>query len=397
MKKNILIISGFYPTNGILSLINYFSYSLIDNKNFNKEFNLKILIFNENFSVKIKKFFFNLYLSLKNLIFDQKNRIHDFAYSPKAFLNENPKLKKKIIFYSKDVEIINLKPSLIFPIYFPIKKENIKSIGYIYDFQHLDLPGLFTKKEIDLRNRLFSKIIMSNKSIFVNSNFIKKKILSKYDLKGKKIIKIPFLPYHFYNNEKKDFSQLKKIYNIKNNYFIICNHFWKHKNHELAFKAFEKFLKFYPDYQLICTGGLFDSRHPEYFIQLKKKYQKIIDSNRILILGNINKDDQIELLKNSLAVVQPTSYEGGPGGFSAYEAIAYKKYLLLSDIPVNKEAKGKNVIFFKNNSSNQLLKKLISIINKKKTKTKNKNNYDNSKINKKKLGYFLYNFIKKLI
>ena len=107
-----------------------------------------------------------------------------------------------------------------------------------------------------------------------------------------------------------------------------------------------------------------------------------------MILGNINKDDQIELLKNSLAVVQPTSYEGGPGGFSAYEAIAYKKYLLLSDIPVNKEAKGKNVIFFKNNSSNQLLKKLISIINKKKTKTKNKNVYDNSKIYKKKIRIF---------
>ena len=41
------------------------------------------------------------------------------------------------------------------------------------------------------------------------------------------------------------------------------------------------------------------------------------------------------------------SYEGGPGGFSAYEAIAYKKNLLLSDIIVNKEIKCKNVFFLK--------------------------------------------------
>ena len=36
---------------------------------------------------------------------------------------------------------------------------------------------------------------------------------------------------------------------------------------------------------------------------------------KILILGVIPKDDQICLLKNTNVVIQPTSYEGGPGGF----------------------------------------------------------------------------------
>ena len=76
MKKNIIIISGFYPTNGILSLISYFSYSLISNRKFNKKYNLKILIFSENNFLKLKKIIFNIFLKFKNILFNQKNRRH---------------------------------------------------------------------------------------------------------------------------------------------------------------------------------------------------------------------------------------------------------------------------------------------------------------------------------
>ena len=397
MKKNIIVISGLYPTNGILSLISYFSYSLISNKEFNQKYNLKILVFNENNFLKFKKFIFNIYLNLKNIFLNQKNRIFNDIYKSKEFIKDNPKLKKNIILYSNEKDLIKLNPQLIFPIYFPLKNNNLKSIGYIYDFQHKDLPGMFSKYEINLRNDLFLKILKTNNYIFVNSNYVKIKIKKYFNSFGNKIIKIPFLPYIEKNTQKKNFNELKKKYGIKKNFFIICNNFWKHKNHNLAFKAFDQFLKNYPNYQLVCTGGFTDSRHPKYFKTLNKRYHKIIREKKILILGIIPKDDQICLLKNSKVVIQPTSYEGGPGGFSAYEAISNNKNLLLSDIHVNKEVKGKKIFFFKNNSSNQLLKKLIFINNKKEKKIDNKNIHNNSKTNKTKLGNFLYNLIKKTI
>ena len=64
-------------------------------------------------------------------------------------------------------------------------------------------------------------------------------------------------------------------------------------------------------------------------------------------------------------MIQPSLYEGGPGGFSSYEAICFKKKLLLADIKINKEIKYKNAFFFKNNSSKNLQKKMEIIINKK--------------------------------
>ena len=35
--------------------------------------------------------------------------------------------------------------------------KKILSLGYIYDLQHKELPHLFDKKEIRIRNRLFKK------------------------------------------------------------------------------------------------------------------------------------------------------------------------------------------------------------------------------------------------
>ena len=53
MKKLVIITSGTYPSQGVLNLIKYISYSLINNKNFKKKYDLKIFIFEENLSLKL--------------------------------------------------------------------------------------------------------------------------------------------------------------------------------------------------------------------------------------------------------------------------------------------------------------------------------------------------------
>lgn len=395
LKKKIVIISGPYPTNGIFSLLSYLSHSLISNKKFNKKFSLKILIFNENLNLKTKKFFFNNYLRIKRLFSSEVYRIHKYAYSSKKFINENPILKKKVFYYENEEDISKFDPDLIFPIYFPLKNKK-NSIGYLYDFQHLELPKFFSKHEINLRKNLFLDIVKSNKLILVNSNYTKKIAYKIYHRLKKKIIKLPFLPYKVTNYKRENIKTLKNKYKIKKDYFIICNQFWKHKNHKIAFEAFKKIVKIYPDYQLICTGDLNDSRHPLYIQNLFKRYKDLIDNNKILILGMIPKSEQISLLKKSKAVIQPSIYEGGPGGFSAYEAIAFKKKTILSDITINKEIKYSKALFFKHNSSKDLAKKLIKLCKQKELSINKIHINKSSKKNKKKLGNFLYYLINKL-
>ena len=64
------------------------------------------------------------------------------------------------------------------------------------------------------------------------------------------------------------------------------------------------------------------------------------------ILGLIPKRDQIELLKGAVALIQPTLFEGGPGGGAAYDAIGLDVSVILSDIPVNLEIDCGQVAFF---------------------------------------------------
>ena len=69
--------------------------------------------------------------------------------------------------------------------------------------------------------------------------------------------------------------------------------------------------------------------------------------HRIRILGLIPKYDQIQIMRGAVAVIQPTLFEGGPGGGAVYDAVSIGTPVILSDIPVNREVEaGRGLIQF---------------------------------------------------
>jgi hypothetical protein len=55
------------------------------------------------------------------------------------------------------------------------------------------------------------------------------------------------------------------------------------------------------------------------------------------VLGLIPKLDQISLMRAARSVVQPSLFEGNPGGLSSHDAISVGQRLIVSDIPINRE------------------------------------------------------------
>ena len=100
MKKVVILTTGIYPTQGVFTLIKYLTYSLISNDNFNKKYDLKVLVFYETFLMKIKKFIYNFFLIIKNVFFNEKNRIHNFNDLSEEFIKENNIIKDKIHIFS---------------------------------------------------------------------------------------------------------------------------------------------------------------------------------------------------------------------------------------------------------------------------------------------------------
>lgn len=141
---------------------------------------------------------------------------------------------------------------------------------------------------------------------------------------------------------------------------MISNQFWRHKDHITAIKGFKLFLDSLENknISLVCSGQTQDSRFPNYFDEIKNLINELGLAEKIFILGYIPKNDQLQILKNSVAVIQPTLFEGGPGGGAGYESVAFGIPSIVSDIPVNKELDDETVTFFKTGSPEDLAEKM---------------------------------------
>jgi glycosyltransferase involved in cell wall biosynthesis len=244
----------------------------------------------------------------------------------------------------------------------PLVGNYIRWVGYIYDLQHKHLSHNFTAAEATARDIQFERVLNSAKSVVVNSHAVAEDIARFYGQCAAKLFVLPFAPAAI-TDWFEDCSLEIKDYNLPERYFMICNQFWVHKDHITAFKAMKLLTAESADISLICTGAVSDYRHPEYWPGLLKWIDANGMSNRIRILGYIPKRHQIEIMKHALAVIQPSRFEGGPGGGAVYDAIGIGVPVIVSDIPVNREIPDDTVYFFSAGDFHDLSAKMWRVIN----------------------------------
>jgi glycosyltransferase involved in cell wall biosynthesis len=218
-------------------------------------------------------------------------------------------------------------------------------VGYIYDFQHLQLPHFFSSQVRQLRDQSFQEIITNSHAIIANSRDTARIAIELYGASEMKMHALPFCacpdPAWFHA----DASDLPWL--PQQPYFIISNQFWIHKDHETAFRALALLPPHHRNVAIVCTGNTTDSRHPDYFSGLMSLVDRLGLSSRVHVMGLLPKISQIGLMRRSVAVVQPTLCEGGPGGGAAYDAVALGVPAILSDISINREiADEREVSFF---------------------------------------------------
>ncbi|OQX94371.1 MAG: hypothetical protein B6I23_01425 [Rickettsiaceae bacterium 4572_127] len=302
------------------------------------------------------------------------------------------KKEAKIVF-SDDLSkcVKKYKLDLLFPSIGILGKNfNSKWVGYLYDCQHKYYPQFFDKKEINARNSYFQRMVDNSDKFIVNSTDTKNDFIKFYKAKKSQVVNLPFAP--LLNKEwlEKKPDLLKK-YSLPKKYFIISNQFWIHKGHNTAFEALAKLKN--KDIHIVCTGKMEDARDKNHINKLKTKIEKLGITNKIHFLGFIPKRDQIEILKNSLSIIQPTLFEGGPGGGSIYDGVSLGLPCIISDLKVNKEVTGKNLFFFKVKSSTDLAKKMSDFLNKKITKPTKTKILKQNKVFLERLSKTLYEII----
>ncbi len=234
-------------------------------------------------------------------------------------------------------------------------------VGYLYDFQHKYYPHFFSGLELTNRDNEFSAMLNTAQTVIVNAKAVKADIYRFIGPTKAKVVSLPFCPV--LNSEFFELNVDLDKYNLPTNYFMISNQFWRHKDHITAIKGFKLFVDSLENKNigLVCSGQTQDSRFPNYFDEIKDLINELGLAEFIFILGYIPKNDQLQILKNSVAVIQATLFEGGPGGFAVYESVAFGIPSIVSDIPVNKELDDETVTFFKTGSPEDLSEKMKSV------------------------------------
>jgi len=324
--------------------------------------------------------FLNLQLDVKPKCFKDFKGIKYFHYSTNEQL-------------SQIIERENIY-TLILTVNDSVKDLSLPVFCYLFDCQHKYFPDLFSDEEIKNRDLYFKSMLNSYSRVLVNAISVKDDLIKFYNANPEHIYTLPFTPKldinYLVNNEK-----IIEKYKLPKRFFMISNQFWVHKNFETAYHALAELIKDdnYKDVKLICTGKMEDYRMPDYINDLQKMRIDLQLDNQIINLGFIPKTDQIEIMKKSIALVQPTLFEGGPGGGSVWDALSLGIPSIMSDIVTNKEIKNELAIFFQTKNSDDLASKMKEVINANIFKKTDKELIAESDKNIQLLGDYLFSII----
>ena len=239
-----------------------------------------------------------------------------------------------------DINSLNL--SILYPLISydkSHKKLKCKLFYWIYDFQHKFLPELFTKIEIEKRDQTFLQISENADNIVVSS-FDSRNHFERFYPTSKASIKV----FNFVSLIEQNNTVAKPEPNIPEDYFIVCNQFWQHKNHMAVLKALDLLLSQNKKIHIVFTGKYDDERNRKYVSELQDFISGHDLISSVTLTGFISREMQTRLIQNAKAVIQPSFFEGW--STVNEDARALGKFLILSDIPVNREQVKDNVLFF---------------------------------------------------
>ncbi len=237
---------------------------------------------------------------------------------------------------------------------FNVRKLHDIGIAWIPDFQHIHYPEYFSGRELAVRNRDFSRMAHQHNKLVLSSQSAYADYKRLYPDSLKEVYVVPFASMaRLEIADGGHIGETIKKYVLPGKYFMVCNQFWKHKNHQLILEAIGKCVASgIKDVYVACTGKMDSYKDPEYIEGLQSYIQSRRLEEHIRFLGVIDRQDQLRLMMGCTAVIQPSLFEGW--GTVVEDAKALGKDIVMSDIDVHYEQRDERCTIFPRNDAEQL-------------------------------------------
>ena len=211
----------------------------------------------------------------------------------------------------------------------------VPTLGWIPDFQHRHHPDLFPAEELAYRDQLFTAMAANCTRIVLSSEDARQDFERFHPEHADKARVLRFVAQVPPAAVGADPQGICAEYHLPERFVYLPNQFWQHKNHDLVVEALASLASTRPDVRVVCTGNTVDDRHPLHFGELLARVSRLGVRDSFVVLGWVPHVDTFRLLRQSLAVLQPSRFEGW--STTVEETKSLGKGIVLSDIAIHRE------------------------------------------------------------
>jgi len=234
----------------------------------------------------------------------------------------------------------------------------IPTLLWIADFQHLHLPELFSTKEQSAREAVIaeacehaSALLFSSKTAAADFSKMTGQSRARFEV-------LPFVATVPSLGSLVSLEDLERRYGFRGRYYFLPNQFWAHKNHAVVLEALALLKAQGHNFLVLATGNTNDYRQPDHYAALTRRVAELGIGDMFRPLGLVPYQDIMSLLRWSVALINPSLFEGW--STTVEEAKSMGKTVILSDIPTHREQSPERGKYFSPKSPDQLAALLVS-------------------------------------
>jgi len=219
----------------------------------------------------------------------------------------------------------------------------VASFVWVPDFQDRHLPQLFSRKSLYGKWLGLQLQLAAGRTILVSSEDARRDCERFYPRSRGRISVARFAVRPGLQPGESDPTVADK-HGLPARFFYLPSQYWVHKNHVRVVDALRLLRDRGMDIVVASSGNPRDVRHMDHYGRLREKVARDGLSAHFLFLGDIPSREVAVLMRSSVAMLNPSLFEGW--STTVEEAKALGVRMVLSNLAVHREQAGAAAVFF---------------------------------------------------
>lgn len=232
---------------------------------------------------------------------------------------------------------------------------------WIPDFQYKHFPDGSNPTEIEGRKQQNAFVSKNAPLIYVSSYHALRDCEELFPVSKGKIEVMQFCVFSDTIQFSDKLEKVRNAYSIPAKYFMVSNLLAPTKNLQVVIRAAGILKKRGISIPVVVSGDIHDYRNPDFKHTIFQLISRENVRDEVIMLGLLSRITQKQLLVNSLAILQPSRFEGW--NTLVEEAKWMGKEIIISDIPVHLEQAPPLATFFKDDNAEDLAMKMETLFN----------------------------------